>query len=111
MVLAISWVDSGGIRWFQLVLDHFRSFQVVLRVSKYGISQCWFRFDVLIFVQRFTSYLSQVLHPTCSKISNFRNIGQVKSHIRAARYQIVPLSRLSIYFFHLYENPPVRHTY
>ena len=56
MVLDISWVVSGGIGWFQLVLDRFRSFQVVLRFSKDRTSQCWLRFDVLTFVQRFTSY-------------------------------------------------------
>ena len=33
-----------------------RSFQAVLRFSKYGTSQCWLRFDVLIFVQKFASY-------------------------------------------------------
>ena len=54
--------------------------------------------------------MSQVLHPTCRKISNFWNVGRVKSHIQAARYQIVPHSRRSIYFFSLYKNPPVCHT-
>ena len=50
--------------------------------------------------------MSQVLHPTCPKISNFRNVGRLKSHIQAARYQIVPHSRPSIYFCSLCENPP-----
>ena len=45
------------------------------------------------------------------KISNFQNTGQVKSNIQAVRYQFFPLSRRSIYFFHLYENLSVRHTY
>ena len=53
--------------------------------------------------------MSQVLHLTRSKISKIRNVGRVKSHIRAVRYQIVPHSRPSIYFFSLYENPPVCH--
>ena len=56
MVLAISWVVSGSIRWFELVLDSFRWFQTVLRFCKYGTSQCGLRFDVLIFVQRLTPY-------------------------------------------------------
>ena len=40
--------------------------------------------------------MSYILLP---KISNFRNVGQVKSHIQAARYQTVPSFRRSIYFF------------
>ena len=53
MVLASFWMVSGGIRWFQLVLDRFRWFQAVPRFTKYGTSRhvCWLRFDVLIFVQ------------------------------------------------------------
>ena len=41
--------------------------------------------------------ISQVLHRTCLKISNFRNVGQVKSHIQALPYQIVPLSSRYIF--------------
>ena len=48
----------------------------------------------------------QVLHPTCPKISNFRNVGIVKSHIQNVSYQIIPHSRQLIYLLHLYENPP-----
>ena len=40
--------------------------------------------------------MSYILLP---KISNFRNVGQVKSHIQAVRYQTVPSSKRSIYFF------------
>ena len=36
--------------------------------------------------------MSQILHPTCPTISNFRNVGQMKSKIQAVQYQIVPLS-------------------
>ena len=43
--------------------------------------------------------MSQVPYSTCPKISNFRNIGRVKSHFQAVRYQIVPHSRRSIYIF------------
>ena len=43
--------------------------------------------------------MSQVPYSTCPKISNFRNIGRVKSHFQAVRYQIVPHSRQSIYIF------------
>ena len=50
-------------------------------------------------IQSFIWAVSQVLHPTCPNISNFRNVGQVKSNIQAVRYQILPLSRRSIYFF------------
>ena len=39
------------------------------------------------------------------------DVGQVKSHIPAVRYQIVPHSGRSTYFFYLYENPPVCHIY
>ena len=39
-----------------MVLAGFGLFQAALRFSKYGISQCWHRFDALIFVQKFTSY-------------------------------------------------------
>ena len=52
MILAGSCVVSGGIRWFQLVLDRFIWFQAIPRFSKYGTSQRWLRFDVLIFVQK-----------------------------------------------------------
>ena len=54
--------------------------------------------------------MSQFLHSTCPKVSNFQNIEKVKSHIQAVLHQIVPHSRWLLYFFHLYENPPVRHT-
>ena len=43
--------------------------------------------------------MSQVLHPTYPNISNFRNVRRVKSHVQAVRYQIVPHSKQSIYFF------------
>ena len=36
--------------WHQVVSASFRSFRAVPRFSKYGTSQCWHRFDVLIFV-------------------------------------------------------------
>ena len=44
-----------------------------------------------------------VTGPTSYLSKNFElpNVGQVKSHIQAVRDQIVPLSRLSIYFFSL----------
>ena len=42
--------------------------------------------------------MSQVLHPTCPKTSNFRNVGQMKSNIQAVRYQILPNSRRSIFY-------------
>ena len=49
--------------------------------------------------------MSRVLHPTCPKISNFWNVGRVKYHIQAVKYQIVPHSRRSIYiFFYFYET-------
>ena len=63
MVLAISWVVSGNIRWFQLVLDRFRWFQAVLRFSKYGTSQiAHFSAEIyfiLAFVQNFNHFDSQ----------------------------------------------------
>ena len=37
--------------------------------------------------------MSLALHLTCPKISNFRNVGRVKSHIQAVWYQIVPHGR------------------
>ena len=56
----ISWVVLGGFgyllgsfMWHQVVSASFRSFQTVPRFSKYGTSQCWDRFDVLIFCQTF----------------------------------------------------------
>ena len=49
--------------------------------------------------------MSQVVHLTCPKISNFRNVGRVKSHIQAVWYQIVPYSRRSIYFFFFVQEP------
>ena len=67
--------------------------------------------SIYVSISHLHGSMSQDLHPTCPKISDVRNVGQVKSHIKAVRYQIVPHSRRSIYFFHLYENPPVRHTY
>ena len=54
--------------------------------------------------------MSLVLHPTCPKISNFRNVGRVKSYIQAVRYQSVPYSGRLIYFFYFYENSPACHT-
>ena len=39
--------------------------------------------------------MSQVLHLSCPKISNFGTDGQLKSHIQADQYQIVPHSRQS----------------
>ena len=50
----------GGFMWHQVVSASFRSFQAVPRFSKYGTSQCWHRFDVLIFVWRFTLILAFV---------------------------------------------------
>ena len=47
--------------------------------------------------------MSQVLHPTYPNITNFRNVGRVKSHIQAVRYQIVPHSRQSTYFLFVWE--------
>ena len=46
----------GSITRLQLVLDCFRWFRVIPRFSKNQTSQCWLRFDVLIFVQKFTPY-------------------------------------------------------
>ena len=43
--------------------------------------------------------MSQVLHPACPKILNFRNAVQVKSGIQVVRYQIAPYSKRLIYFF------------
>ena len=45
-----------------MVSAAFKSFQAVPRFSKYGTSQCWLRFDVLIFMQKFTLY--QLLYKT-----------------------------------------------
>ena len=63
MVLAISWVVSGNIRWFQLVLDRFSWFQDVLRFSNYGTSQiahfCAEIYFILAFVQNFIHFDSQ----------------------------------------------------
>ena len=56
MVSASYSVVSGDIRWFQLVLDGFRRFKFVPCFSKYGTFQCWLRFDVVIFLQKFTSH-------------------------------------------------------
>ena len=46
----------------------------------------------------FYGSMSQVLHPICPKISKFWNVGQVKFHIQAVLYQIVPHSRRSMLF-------------
>ena len=58
---------------------------------------------VLHIYRRLDSHLygpmSQVLHSTCPKVSNFQNVGRVKSYIQAVRYQIVPHSKWLIYFF------------
>ena len=37
MVLASYWVVSGGIRWFQLVLDCFRSFLLLVITERLNV--------------------------------------------------------------------------
>ena len=70
-----------------------------------------FFLSIYVSTSCFYGSMSQDLHPNCPKMSVIQNVGWVKSHIKAVRYQIVPHYRRSIYFLHLYENPPVRHTY
>ena len=42
--------------------------------------------------------MSHVLHHTCLKSLNFRNVGKMKSHIQALPYQIVQLPTQLVYF-------------
>ena len=50
---------SGGIRWFQLVLDCFMWFKAVPRFSKCGTPPYWHRFDMLIFLQKILGFVQR----------------------------------------------------
>ena len=50
MVLSSYWVVKGGIKVVSAGIRPFQVVSGVLWFSKYGMSQCWLRFDVLIFV-------------------------------------------------------------
>ena len=62
MVLAIYWVVSCGIRWFQLVLDRFRPFLVLVSTERLNVGidlMCSFfvkLFFVLGSVQNFNHF-------------------------------------------------------